>query len=52
MRKEGIYILEFWRFLGSWFNMGVLLVKEHKTAQLLSCCTTRHLMNNKPRDEI
>jgi len=30
----------------------VLLVNEHKTAQPSSCRTTRHLMNEKPRNEI
>jgi hypothetical protein len=29
-----------------------LLVKEDKTAQPSSCRTTRHLVNEKPRDEI
>jgi hypothetical protein len=29
----------------------VLLVKEHKTAQRSSCTTTRHLMNEKPRNQ-
>jgi len=49
--KKG-YILEYWRFLGSRFNLQVLLVNEHKTAQPSSCRTTRHLMNDKPQDEI
>jgi hypothetical protein len=30
----------------------VLLVNEHKMAQPSSCRTTRHLMNEKPRNEI
>ena len=30
----------------------VLLVNEHKTAQPSSCRTTRHLMNEEPRNEI
>ena len=30
----------------------VLLVSKHKTAQPSSCTTTRHLMNEEPRDEI
>jgi len=30
----------------------VLLVNKHKTAQASSCTTTRHLMNEEPRDEI
>ena len=30
----------------------VLFVNEHKTAQPSSCSTTRHLMNEKPRDQI
>ena len=30
----------------------VLLVNEHKTAQPSSCRTNRHLMNEKPRNEI
>ena len=30
----------------------VLLVNEHKTAQPSSCTTTRHLMNEEPREEI
>ena len=36
----------------SWFNLWVLLVNEHKTAQPSSCRTTCHLVNDKPRDEI
>jgi hypothetical protein len=30
----------------------VLLVNEHKTAQLSSCRTTRHLMKEEPQNEI
>jgi len=30
----------------------VLMVKEHKTAQPSSCRTTRHLMNEEPRNKM
>jgi len=52
MRENGIYLFHFRRVLGSMFNLCVLLVNEHKTAQPSSCRTIRHLMNDKPRDEI
>jgi hypothetical protein len=34
------------------FVQHVLLDNEHKTAQPSSCTTTRHLMNEGPRNEI
>jgi hypothetical protein len=35
-----------------WFNLRVLLVNEHKTAQPSSCRTTCHLMKDNPPDKI
>jgi len=48
-RKKG-YI--YWSSGDFLVQLVILLVNEHKTAQPSSCRTTRHLMNDKPRDEI
>jgi len=47
-RKKGYIYSSSCDFL----NQLVLLVNEQKIAQPLSCTTTRHLMTEKPRDEI
>jgi len=47
-----VHILRFGSYPAIWFITCVLLVNEHKTAQPSSCTTTRHLMNEEPRDEI
>ena len=47
-REEGIYN----RVPAVWFISCVLLVNERKTAQPSSSITTKHLMNEEPRDGI
>jgi hypothetical protein len=46
--KKGYINLGFWDFL----IQLVLLINKHKTAQPSSCITTRHVLNEEPRNKI
>jgi len=47
-QEEGIYILEFLQF----DSYPACCWLKHNTAQSSSCTTTKHLMNEEPRDKI